>query len=182
MRRFSTRFKARVRIVDMWVDVGARSGESGEVARPHCPVRRVHGRPILGTATARERLYGSFLRLDTRATRGPARWVRGGARAACHPPASLGVASALRAIPLAPAAVDRARAPRERPDLVQICPSRPPRETVFFLCGAAIVAAVINPAPNLSLTFPLPPRPPSFRSSTARSSCLSRACWSSRRR
>ena len=39
--------------------------------------------------------------------------------------------SALRAIPLAPAAVDRARAPRERPDLVQICPAGP-RVRRFF--------------------------------------------------
>ena len=37
MRRGSTRIEARVRIVDVWVDVAARSGASGEVARPHCP-------------------------------------------------------------------------------------------------------------------------------------------------
>ena len=37
MRRVSTRIEARVRIVDVWVDVAARSGASGEVARPHCP-------------------------------------------------------------------------------------------------------------------------------------------------
>jgi len=135
MRRVSTRFKARVRIVDAWVDVGARSGESVEVARPHCPVRLSIRETHLGHChSAGEALRLLPGRLDTRATHGPARRVRGGARAACHPPASLGVASALRAIPLAPAAVDRARAPRERPDLVQICPSRPPRETVFFLC------------------------------------------------
>lgn len=121
----------------MWVDVGGRSGESVEVARPHCPVRRVHGDTHLGHChSAGEALRLLPGRLDTRATRGPARRVRGGACAACHPPASWGVASALRAIPLAPAAVDRARAPRERPDLVQICPAGPLRETVFFLCGA----------------------------------------------
>lgn len=71
------------------------------------------------------------------------------------------------------------RAPRSRSNL----PRRPPCETVFFaLCARHRLAARAAPAPNRSLTFPYPPRPPSFRSSTARSSCLSRACWSSRRR
>ena len=71
------------------------------------------------------------------------------------------------------------RAPRSRSNL----PRRPPCETVFFaLCARHRLAARAAPAPNRSLTFPHPPRPPSFRSSTARSSCLSRACWSSRRR
>ena len=182
MRRVSTPFKAlsyRGHVGRCGGALGGvRRGRATALPRSTCPWE-THLGHCHSAGEALRLLPG---RLDTRATRGPARRVRGGACAACHPPASLGVASALRAIPLAPAAVDRARAPRERPDLVQICPAGPLRETVFFLCGAAIVAAVINPAPNLSLTFPLPPRPPSFRSSTARSSCLSRACWSSRRR
>ena len=138
----------RFRIVDMWVDVGARSGESGEVARPHCPVRRVHGDTHLGHChSAGEALRLLPGRFDTRATRGPARRVRGGACAACHPPASLGVASALRAIPLAPAAVDRARAPRERPDLVQICPAGP-RVRRFFLLSAPAIDSRRAPLPR----------------------------------
>ena len=183
MRRFSTRFKARVRIVDMWVDVGARSGESGEVARPHCPVRRVHGRPILGTATARERLYGSFLGGWTRARLAAPRAGFGAEHAprATHPHRWASRARFGRSHSRPPPSIERARH-ASAPISFKFAPLAPCVRRFFFSAAPAIVAAVINPAPNLSLTFPLPPRPPSFRSSTARSSCLSRACWSSRRR
>ena len=118
-------------------------------------------RPILGTATARERLYGSFLGGWTRARLAAPRAGFGAEHAprATHPHRGASRARFGRSHSRPPPSIERARH-ASAPISFKFAPPAPCVRR-FFLCGAAIVAAVINPAPEPFADLPAP-APPSI--------------------